>query len=99
MLCFFYHHNEPQRKQDNMFSTSAIVEALQDSAAGLTEGTGNTWTGRTATITILAEDAGTENDLELLYFQVKDSDGAVYWVDEHGVDDMTDSEMQDRLGI
>lgn len=82
-----------------MFNTSAIVEALQAAAASITDEQGSTWTGATAALTIPAEEVGTEQDVTILYFQLKDTSGAVYWVDESGMDELTNADMQDRLSI
>lgn len=79
-----------------MFETSALVLATKAVAATLEEEHGVTWTGETKLITIVAEETGLDNDIEHLYFRMKESGGDTYWVDEYGMDELTDEDMQDR---
>lgn len=78
-------------------NTSAIVAALTAAANSIIDGGNDIWTGATCLRTVLAEDLGTDQDMELLYFQLKDTDGALFWIDESGLDELSDSDMQDYL--
>lgn len=76
-------------------NTSALVEALKTAADAVAVGhaPGTTWTGSTVLRTVTAEETGLEGDIELLYFQVKTGD-ETYWVDESGMDELTDEDMK-----
>lgn len=79
-------------------NTSALVEALKAAAAAIvSEQAGSTWNGATVLRTVTAEETGLEADLELLYFRITDTSGAVYWVDESGMDELTDEDMKQYI--
>lgn len=77
------------------------IATMKDRGERLAEGSGATWTGVTALRTVSAEDAGTDNDMELLYFQLATSGGGgdIYWVDASGMDELSDEDMQEYLSM
>lgn len=78
-------------------NTSALVEALNAAAASIIGEQGGTWTGATVLRTVTAEETGLEADVEILYFRIQDTSGAVYWVDESNLDELTDEDMKQYI--
>lgn len=77
--------------------TSNLVKAIKAAAATITDEQGGTWTGATITRTVTAEETGFDTDIELLYFRIQDTSGAVYWVDESNLDELTDEDMKQYI--
>lgn len=82
-----------------MFETSALVKALNAAGTSVAEEHGSTWTGATFLRTTPAEETGLDNDIDIVYFQLQNSGGGadVYWVDENGLDEMSDEDVQAQL--
>lgn len=74
-----------------MENLTKLAQDIKATAAALSEGN---WTGLTVLRTITAEETGLDYDLEMLYFQLKDQSGVLYWVSEDEMDEMLDTDMQ-----
>lgn len=80
-----------------MESMTKLAQDIKATATALEAEQNSKWTGATILRTVSATETGLDYDVEILYFRLKDSEGAVYWVSEDDLDELTDEDMLSYL--